>query len=151
MSVLIHVTPSFTVGREWLPVLTMSFCVATLPQAERSSLWNIRRVKPTRCKVSQFIYFWRLLCMFQTVFPSIIRSSKLHIRRQVFVRPILLPAPSLAGMKLVYMYCWLYSANIQGVSKRALQLWKLIEIYTEDIHNVLNCQNIAKHTEFYLG
>jgi len=40
---------------------------------------------------------------------------------------------------------------IQGVSKRALQLWKLIEIYTEDIHNVLNCQNVAKHTEFYLG
>ena len=41
--------------------------------------------------------------------------------------------------------------NIQGVSKRALQLWKRIEIYTEDIHNVLNCQNVAKHTEFYLG
>ena len=37
--------------------------------------------------------------------------------------------------------------NIQGVSKRALQLWKLIEIYTEDIHNVLNCQNVAKYTE----
>jgi hypothetical protein len=41
--------------------------------------------------------------------------------------------------------------NIQGVSKRALQLWKLIEIYTEDTHNVLNCQNVSKHTEFYLG
>ena len=41
--------------------------------------------------------------------------------------------------------------EIQGVSKRALQLWKLIEIYTEDIHNVLNCQNVAKNTEFYLG
>ena len=40
---------------------------------------------------------------------------------------------------------------IQGISKRALQLWKRIEIYTEDIHNVLNCQNVAKHTEFYLG
>ena len=40
---------------------------------------------------------------------------------------------------------------IQGVSKRALQIWKLIEIYTEDIHKVLNCQNVAKHTEFYLG
>jgi hypothetical protein len=40
---------------------------------------------------------------------------------------------------------------IQGVSKRALQIWKRIEIYTEDIHNVMNCQNVAKHTEFYLG
>jgi len=34
--------------------------------------------------------------VFQTVFPSIIRSSKLHIQRQVFVRPILLPAASQA-------------------------------------------------------
>ena len=50
--------------------------------------------------------------MFQMGFPSIVRSSKLHIQRQVFVRPILLPAASLAGMKLVYIYCWLYSANI---------------------------------------
>jgi hypothetical protein len=40
---------------------------------------------------------------------------------------------------------------VQGVSKRALQILKLIEIYTEDIHNVFNCQNEAKHTEFYLG
>ena len=46
---------------------------------------------------------------------------------------------------------FLLSIYIQGVSKRALQLWKRIEIYTEDIHNVLNCQNVAKHTEFYLG
>jgi hypothetical protein len=37
-----------------------------------------------------------------------------------------------------------------SVSKRALQILKLIEIYT-DIHNVLNCQNVAKHTEVYLG
>jgi hypothetical protein len=40
---------------------------------------------------------------------------------------------------------------IQGVSKRALQLWNSIQIYTEDIHNVLDCHNVAKHTEFYLG
>jgi len=36
--------------------------------------------------------------MFRTVFPSIIRSSKLHILRQVFVRPTLLPAASLARL-----------------------------------------------------
>jgi len=36
--------------------------------------------------------------MFQTVFPYIIRSSKLHIQRQVFVRPTLLPAASLARL-----------------------------------------------------
>jgi len=33
--------------------------------------------------------------MFQTVFPFIVRSLKLHIQRQVFVRPILIPAASL--------------------------------------------------------
>ena len=35
----------------------------------------------------------------------------------------------------IHTYIYIY---IQGVSKRALQLWKLIEIYTEDIHNVLD-------------
>ena len=49
-------------------------------------------------KVSQFIYFCKTHCMFQTSFPSIIRSSKLHIQRQVFVRPILLPPASLARL-----------------------------------------------------
>jgi len=44
--------------------------------------------------------------MFQTGFPSIIRSSKLHVQRQAFVRQVLLPAASLAGMELVYMYYW---------------------------------------------
>jgi len=38
------------------------------------------------------IYFCKTLYMFQTIFPSIIRSSKLHIQRQVFVRPLLQPA-----------------------------------------------------------
>jgi len=32
--------------------------------------------------------------MFQTGFPSNIRSSKLHILRQAFVGPLLLPAAS---------------------------------------------------------
>jgi len=36
--------------------------------------------------------------MFQTGFPSIARSSKLHIQRQVFVRPLLLTAASLARL-----------------------------------------------------
>jgi len=36
--------------------------------------------------------------MFQTGFPSVIRSSKLHIQRQVFFRPLLLPAASLARL-----------------------------------------------------
>jgi hypothetical protein len=51
----------------------------------------------------------------------------------------------------MYIYINIYLFIIQGVSKRALQFWKLIEIYTEDIHKILNCQNVSKHTEFYLG
>jgi len=39
-----------------------------------------------------------MLYMFQTFFPSIIRSSNLHIQRQAFVRPMLLPAASLARL-----------------------------------------------------
>jgi len=58
----------------------------------------IRRVQPTRWNISQLIYFCKTLYMFQTVFPSIIRSTKLHIQRQVFVRPLLLLAASLARL-----------------------------------------------------
>jgi len=47
--------------------------------------YYIRRVQPTRCNVSQFIYICKTLYMFQTVFPSIIRSSKLHTQHQVLV------------------------------------------------------------------
>ena len=36
---------------------------------------------------SQFVYSYKTLYMFQTGFPSIIGSSKLHIQRQAFVRP----------------------------------------------------------------
>jgi hypothetical protein len=39
---------------------------------------------------------------------------------------------------------------IQGVSKRALQLRNLLYVYSEDMYSILNCHNVAKHTEFYL-
>jgi hypothetical protein len=39
---------------------------------------------------------------------------------------------------------------VQGVSKRALQLLKLIYIYS-DMYSVLNCNNVTKHTEFFMG
>ena len=92
---------------------------------------HIHRVQPTRCNVSQFIYFCKTLYIFQAVFPSIIRSSKLRIKLQVFVGPILLPAASLTrlaagsiiGLKHVerlteinkllnVVSCWLHSVNI---------------------------------------
>jgi hypothetical protein len=41
--------------------------------------------------------------------------------------------------------------KVQGVSKRALQLSKSIHTCSEDMHSVLNCHKVAKHTDFYLG
>jgi len=55
---------------------------------------NKQYSQSTRCEISQFIYSCKTLYMFQTVFPSIIRRSKLRIQRQVFFRLILLPAAS---------------------------------------------------------
>jgi len=44
-------------------------------------------VKPTRCtNVSNLFYFGMTLYMFRTVFLSIIRSSRLYIQQQAFVK-----------------------------------------------------------------
>jgi hypothetical protein len=57
------------------------------------SAWYISIVKPTRCtNVSNLFYFAMTLYMFRTVFPSIIRSSRLYIKQQAFVKEILLSA-----------------------------------------------------------
>jgi hypothetical protein len=45
----------------------------------------------------------------------------------------------------------MYIIQVHVVSKRALQLSKLIQIYLEDMYSVLKCHNVAEHTEFYLG
>jgi len=50
-------------------------------------------LKQTRCtNVSNWFYFGMTLYMFRTVFPSIIRSSRLYIQKQAFVKQILLSA-----------------------------------------------------------
>jgi hypothetical protein len=41
-----------------------------------------------------------------------------------------------------------FYTDLYGVSKRALHIWKSTKIYTEDIHNVLNGHNVAKHCKF---
>jgi len=55
------------------------------------------QIATNKMQLSQSIYSCKMFCMFQTVFPSIIRSSKLHIQRQVFVRPLLQRAASRPG------------------------------------------------------
>jgi len=54
---------------------------------------RISVVRPTRCtNVSNLFYFGMTLYMFRTVFPSIIRSSRLYIQQQAFFKQILLSA-----------------------------------------------------------
>ena len=55
-------------------------CVVVAAETAVCAFSVVRTVQPTRCNVSQFVYFCKTLYMFQTVFPSIIRSSKLHIQ-----------------------------------------------------------------------
>jgi len=45
----------------------------------------------TRWNVSQIIYSCKTLYMFRMVFPSIIRSSRLHIQQEAYVEQLLLP------------------------------------------------------------
>jgi len=50
---------------------------------------------------SRYIYFYKLLYMFQSVSSPIIRSTKLYIQRQVLFKPILLPAAIVDEMELM--------------------------------------------------
>ena len=81
----------------------------------RKSIIFISIVKPTRCtNVWNLFYFGMTLYMFRTVFPSIIRSSRLYIQQQAYVKQILLTAWSsgvqdcaYSNMHMSNRYCWL--------------------------------------------
>ena len=78
----------------FLKFLALCYCSNELFNTEFdvSSFLHLKyipKVQPRRCDVSQLIYFCKTLCMFQKFFQSIIRSSKLHIQHQAFVRPLL--------------------------------------------------------------
>jgi len=72
--------------------------------------------------------------MFQMVFPSIIRSSKLHIQCQTFVSPIVLPAVSLArlaaGSSIGLTNAWLCICSFELLMIRKNRL-KHVERLTE--------------------
>jgi len=56
-------------------------------------LLYISIAKPTRCaNITNLFYFRMTLYMFRTVFPSVIRSSRLYTQQQAFVKQILLTA-----------------------------------------------------------
>ena len=55
----------------------------------------------------KFIYFGMTLYMFRTAFPSIVRSSRLYIQQQIFVKQMLLYANCLQRIRaeLVWFGC----------------------------------------------
>jgi hypothetical protein len=63
--------------------------IALYSEANHTGPWNHRLVlfvyiaKPARCTI--FRVYWILFYMFRTVFPSIIRSPRLYIQRQIYV------------------------------------------------------------------
>ena len=60
-------------------------CAFDVHRAVRRNVISI--VKPTRCtNVLNLFYFAMTLYMFRTVFSSIIRSSRLYIQQQAYVK-----------------------------------------------------------------
>jgi hypothetical protein len=75
-----------------------------------------------------------------------------HCFRRI-IHSFLPPVPSYRAFLGVALFClwkfyscWYYT----GDSKRALRFWKLIHIYSEDMHSVLKCNNVANYTKFYV-
>ena len=103
---------------------------------------NIRKVQPTGCNVSQFICFCKAVYMFRTVFPSIIKSSELHVAHQVFVRPILLPAARLDVPSQQVVLVW----QIPDALRAVLSSWwwteKPSETCTPPYRNKINCETL---------
>jgi len=77
--------------------------------------------------------------MFQTGFPPITRSSKLHIQRQVIVRPILLPAASQAKVYVQFL------APDDGRKNRLKHVERLTEI--KKLWNVASCWLYSENTK----
>ena len=71
-------------------------------------------VKPTN--VSNLLYFGMALHMFRTVFPSFIRSSRLYIQQQAYVKMILLlpcAAVCLLASRQQHLFgCCMYSLEL---------------------------------------
>jgi hypothetical protein len=65
------------IGRLRLTLIRLS------PYRAVNTLSRISIVEPTRCTISNLFYFGTTLYMFQTVFPSIIRSLRLYTQHQV--------------------------------------------------------------------
>ena len=59
--------------------------------------------------------------MFRTVFPSIIRSSRLYIQQQVYVKQILLSACADNSVCLTYTCCCMYSLELLMMDEKTVR------------------------------
>jgi len=72
-------------------MLTRNIHIFDVHRAVHRNIISI--VKPTRCtNVSNLFYFGMTLYMFRTVCLTIIRSSRLYIQQQEFLKQVLLSA-----------------------------------------------------------
>ena len=77
-----------------------------------------------------YFYFGMTLYMFRTVFPSIIRSSRLYIQQQAYVKQILLSVWwQQAYVKQIVLSVWLKQAYVKQI---LLSVW-LKQAYVKQI------------------
>jgi hypothetical protein len=71
----------------------------------------------------KFILLGVTLYVFRTVFPSIVRSSRLYIRQQAYVKHIVLSACSQAvgTIYLTYACCCMYSLELLMMDEKTVR------------------------------
>jgi len=71
--------------------------------------------------------------MFRTAFPSIIRSSRLHIQQEAYVKQLLLPAASGDEMELQFVgvaaYIYIYIYIYIYMQPRYIYMYVCVRIY----------------------
>jgi len=86
------------------------------------------------------MYFCKTLYMFQTAFPPIIWSPNLQIQCQVFVRPIMLPAASLArlaaGSSIALINTWRSTCSFDLLMMDGKIVWNMSSF----LQKYINCE-----------
>ena len=117
-----------------IPTFPIAYTITEVLQL--CDIWGISIVKPTRCTIfSNLFYFGITLYMFRTVFPSIVRSSRLYIQQQVYR----LSQEECARLRESVPYVKVYRYNPKHLYPRLngygdngqilLKLWQLLHTY----------------------
>jgi len=108
-------------------------CLTTaIINRHKQTIYFLSIVNPTRCTI--FRVSWILLYMFWTVFPTIIRSSRLYIQHQVYV--IQVP--------------WLHASGLVPASKQSTNLYDIyLMLYVQSWTPDDGRKDRPKHVEWY--